>query len=231
MAVIASDRVFLAFLAGAPIALAAIIRLIPSPEGLAGAPGTNGDAEALLLIITIAACFTGALNAVREIVKERPIYSRERAAGLSSGAYLLSKLVVLGLISALQAVVMVVGGLGGRPMPAHGVIIKASPLAELMLAMGFLAIASMALGLLISVVGQHIREEPAAAVRVRMAQVIFTGGVFALNGKLVLEQLAWLSPSRWGFAATASTVNLTKIAPPTPGPSPTRCGPTSRASG
>ena len=220
MAVIASDRVFLAFLAGAPIALAAIIRLLPSPEGLAGAPGTNGNAEALLLIITIAACFTGALNAVREIVKERPIYSRERAAGLSSGAYLLSKLVVLGFISALQAVVMVVGGLSGRPMPAHGVFIKASPLVELMLAMSFLAIASMALGLLISVsVSTSEKSLPLLFVSV-MAQVICTGGVFALNGKLVLEQLAWLSPSRWGFAAAAATVNLTKIAPPTPGTKP-----------
>ena len=191
-----------------------------SPEGLAGAPGTNGNAEALLLIITIAACFTGALNAVREIVKERPIYSRERAAGLSSGAYLLSKLVVLGLISALQAVVMVVVGLSGRPMPAHGVFIKASPLVELMLAMSFLAIASMALGLLISVsVSTSEKSLPLLFVSV-MAQVICTGGVFALNGKLVLEQLAWLSPSRWGFAAAAATVNLTKIAPPTPGTKP-----------
>jgi ABC-type multidrug transport system ATPase subunit len=214
LAVIASDRVYLAFLAGAPIALAAIIRLIPSPEGLAGRPGTNGDAEGLLLILAIAACFTGALNAVREIVKERAIYSRERAAGLSVGSYLWSKLAILGVISAAQAAVMTVFGLIGRPMPAHGVFITASALAELVIAMGFLAIASMALGLLISAsVSTSEKSLPLLFVSV-MAQVVFTGGVFALNGKLVLEQIAWLSPSRWGFAAAASTVNLTKISPP-----------------
>jgi ABC-type multidrug transport system ATPase subunit len=214
IAVIASDRVYLAFLAGAPIALAAIIRLIPAPQGLAGHPGTNGEAEGVLLILAVAACFTGALNAVREIVKERPIYSRERAAGLSVGAYLWSKIAILGVISALQATAMTVFGLIGRPLPAHGVFIKSSALAELVIAMGFLAIASMALGLLISAsVSTSEKSLPLLFVSV-MAQVVFTGGVFALNGKMVLQQLAWLSPSRWGFAAAASTVNLTRISPP-----------------
>jgi hypothetical protein len=35
-----------------------------------------------------------------------------------------------------------------------------------------------------------------------------------------LEQLAWLSPSRWGFAAAASTVDLNKVTPPPPGNTP-----------
>jgi hypothetical protein len=41
--------------------------------------------------------------------------------------------------------------------------------------------------------------------------------VFAIAGKVGLEQVAWLSPSRWGFAATASTSRLNKLVPPTPG--------------
>ena len=44
-----------------------------------------------------------------------------------------------------------------------------------------------------------------------------TGGVFAIAGKVGLEQVAWLSPSRWGYALTASTSNLNKIFPPQPG--------------
>jgi ABC transport system ATP-binding/permease protein len=31
------------------------------------------------------------------------------------------------------------------------------------------------------------------------------------------EQLSWLSPSRWGFAAVAATANLNKLIPPAPG--------------
>src|SRR6266700_5585595 len=209
MAVIASDRVYLAFLAGMPIVLGALIRVVPAAKGLAGRG--NDGAESLLLILVISACFTGAANAVRELVKERPIYSRERAAGLSSGAYLISKLVILGLISGLQAAVIVVVGLLGRPLPPQGSFLKHLPLIELLLAMGVLAVASMALGLLISaLVNTSEKTMPLLTVAV-IFQVILTGGVFPLHGQAGVEQIAWLSPSRWGFAATSSTSNLNVI--------------------
>ena len=209
MAVIASDRVYLAFLAGMPIVLGALIRVVPAAKGLAGRG--NDGAESLLLILVISACFTGAANAVRELVKERPIYSRERAAGLSSGAYLISKLAILGLISGLQAAVIVVIGLLGRPLPPQGSFLKHLPLIELLLAMGVLAVASMALGLLISaLVNTSEKTMPLLIVAV-IFQVILTGGVFPLHGQAGVEQIAWLSPSRWGFAATSSTSNLNVI--------------------
>jgi len=209
MAVIASDRVYLAFMAAMPIVLGAVIQVIPAPLGLSG-PNNQG-VESLLLILVICACFAGAANAVRELVKERPIYSRERAAGLSSGAYLISKLVILGMISGLQAVVLVAVGLVGRPLPSQGAFLKHLPLVELLLAMGLLAIVSMTLGLLISAsVDTSEKTMPLLIVAV-IFQVVMTGGVFSLAGKAGLEQVAWLSPSRWGFAAMASTSNLNVI--------------------
>ena len=114
----------------------------------------------MLLILAIGACFTGRSNSIREIVKERSIYTRERAAGLSSGAYLWSKLLVLGVLSAVQAALMTVIGLAGKPPPTQGVLLKGSPLLELVLAMALLAIASMALGLLISAAGQTRPRRP-----------------------------------------------------------------------
>jgi ABC-type multidrug transport system ATPase subunit len=213
LAVIASDRVYLGFLAGAPIALAAIVRAVGG--GLtATTPASNTSASALLLILAIGACFTGALNAVREIVKERSIYARERAAGLSSGAYMWSKLLVLGVLSAAQAALMTVIGLAGRAEPPHGVFIKGPALIELAVAMGLLAITSMTLGLLISsAVSTSEKSLPLLFISV-MAQVVFTGGVIQIAGQVGLEQLAWISPSRWGFAAVASTTNLSVISPP-----------------
>ena len=274
LAVIASDRVYLALLAGAPVVLGAVIRVIPDADGLAPGPppraapgaapaghagaratapaghpapahvhgtataaahahatstaaahavhtvaatGTNGAAETLLLILTICACFAGAFASVRELVKERAIYSRERAAGLSPGSYLASKLAVLGLISAAQAIVMLLIGLVARKLPAHGSVLAAAPLAELVLAMGVLAIVSMSLGLLISAsVNTSEKTMPVLMVLV-IVEVILTGGVFTIAGKAGLEQVAWLSPSRWGFAAMASTSVLNKLLPPAPG--------------
>jgi ABC-type multidrug transport system ATPase subunit len=213
LAVIASSRVYLALLAGAPIALAAAIRVIPAPDGLAGRPGTNDAATGLLLILAISACFTGTVNAVGEIVKERAIYSRERAAGLSAGSYLLSKLLVLGLISGLQAVILVVAGLAGKKLPADGAFLKHLPLVELLLAMGALAVTSMALGLMISaMVNSSEKAMPLLLVTV-VVQVVLSGGVFAIAGKVGVEQIAWLAPSRWGYAAAGATSNLNVIQP------------------
>jgi ABC transport system ATP-binding/permease protein len=213
LAVIASDRVYLAFLAGAPIALAGILQLVSSKQGLAGAPGTNTNAQEVLLILAIGACFIGALNSIREIVKEKSIYTRERAAGLSAGAYLWSKLLVLGALSAVQAALMTVIGLAGKPPPTAGVLIKGSPLLELVLAMALLSIASMALGLLISAMVNSSETTLVLLFVSVMAQVVFSGGVFPIAGRTGLSQISWLSPSRWGYGAVASTDNLNVITP------------------
>ena len=213
LAVIGSDRNYLAVLAILPVALGLLLRAVPAPQGLTG--HANGDAESLLLVLAIGACLAGTASSVRELVAERAIYLRERAAGLSTGAYLWSKLLVLGILSFTQAVVIVAIGLAGRPMPAHGAFLISAPLAELMLAVGLLAVASMTIGLLISAVVSNAEKTMPLLVLVSMVQIILSGGVIALPGNAGLEQLAWLTPSRWGFGATASTVNLTQISPPT----------------
>ncbi len=217
LAVIASDRNFVAVLALLPFILGGVVRIIPDPQGLTGT--NNGNAIQVLLILVMAACLIGVANSVRELVKERAIYTRERAAGLSAGAYLWSKLVVLGLISAVQAVLLVLVGLAGRPLPPHGALLPL-PLVEIMLAMALLAIASMTAGLLISAVVNSSDKTMPLLVVVVLVEVVLSGAVFRLNGKAVLAQLSWLSPSRWGLGAAASTVNLNHVTPPPPGNTP-----------
>jgi ABC-type multidrug transport system ATPase subunit len=211
--VIASDRGYLTSMALLPIILGALIRFVPTREGLAGAPGTNGDAQTLLLILVICACLAGMASSVRELVKERTIYIRERAAGLSSGAYLFSKLLVLGVISIVQSALLVLLGVAGRSMPAHGAFLTGAPLVELILGIALLAAASMCLGLFVSALVSTSEKAMPFLVLFTMVQVILAGGVVSLAGKAGLSQLAWLAPSRWGFAAVAATVNLDKINP------------------
>ncbi|HEX4090953.1 MAG TPA: FHA domain-containing protein [Trebonia sp.] len=215
-AVIASDRNYVGVLALLPVILGALVRAIPDPHGLTGP--SNGLAIQLLLILVMSACLIGVANAVRELVKERAIYTRERSAGLSPTAYLCSKLVVLGLISAAQSVLLVAIGLAGRPMPPHGVLTAALP--EIMLGVAVLAIGSMTVGLLISAaVNSSDKTLPLLVVAV-LLEVVLSGGVIRLNGMAGLQQLAWLTPSRWGFAAVASTIDLNNVTPPPPGDTP-----------
>jgi ABC transport system ATP-binding/permease protein len=212
LAVIASDKGYLATLAIAPVALAVILRAASSSMGLAGGPHGNANAITVLDILAIGACFIGTLNAVREIVKEKSIYTRERAAGLSAGAYLWSKLLVLGVLSALQATLMTVVGLIGRPTPKHGSVISSS-MVELVIAMAVLAIASMTIGLMISAVVRTSETTLVLLFISVMLQIVLTGGVISIVGKAGVEQLAWISPSRWGFGAVASTANLNMLQP------------------
>jgi len=208
--VIASDRGFLYLLIGVVFGLGALVRAFPLPNG--GFIGPNNDgAQSALLILVLCACFSGALNAIREIVKERPIYARERGTGLSAGAYLASKVIVLGVISAFQAILLVAIGLVGKNFGPKGSFLP-MPILEIALAIALVSVVSMVIGLFTSsMVSTAERAMPLVFLLV-MIQVVTTGGIFAIAGTAGLEQIAWFTPSRWGFAASASSVDLNTIA-------------------
>jgi len=213
--VIASDRGSLLTMALMPIVLGVLIHFVVSSQGLGGRFGTNANASEALLLLVVCACLTGTASSFRELVKERPIYIRERAAGLSSGAHLFSKLLVLGVINVLQSAVLVVLVMAGKPMPAHGAFLTGEPWVELIAGIAVLALASMCLGLLVSAVVSTSEKATLMLPLLVMIQVVLSGGVIALGSGL--NQLSWIVPARWGFAAVASTANLNVISPHLPG--------------
>ncbi len=211
--VIASDRGYLLSMVLLPVILGVLIHFVGTSQGLKGPPHTNQTAQEVLLMLVISTCLAGAALSVRELVKERAIYVRERAAGLSSGAYLSSKLLVLGVISVVQSILLVLLGLVGHPLPPTGSFLKGAPLIELMIGIALLGLASMCLGLLVSALVSTSEKAMPILVLLTMVQVILSGGVLSLVGKAGLTQLAYISPSRWGFGAVASTANLNVINP------------------
>ena len=211
--VMASDRGYLLFIGLLPVALGLLIRFLESSRGLAGAPGTNGNAITVLLLLVICACLMGTASSFREIVKERRIYVREWATGLSAGAYLSSKLLVLSVISVVQSVILVLIGLVGQPMPRSGSFLTGAPFAELLLGTVVLALASMCVGLLLSALVSTPEKAMPVLVLVTVLQVLLSGAVLSLSGVAGLAQLAWVAPARWGFSAVASTTNLNVINP------------------
>jgi hypothetical protein len=44
-------------------------------------------------------------------------------------------------------------------------------------------------------------------------QIMLSGGVVPVGG-MVINQISWLVPGRWGYAAVASTVDLNRLLPP-----------------
>ncbi|WP_329344264.1 FHA domain-containing protein [Streptomyces sp. NBC_01352] len=207
-AALSADRTFLAIMIALPFVMGAMGR------ALAGSKLTQETAMNALLILCVGGVLTGAANAVRELVKERVIYQRERAVGLSRSAYLMSKVVVLGTITVLQAVVLTLVALLGVDLNApggQGVLMP--PLAEITVAVALLAFTAMMLGLLVSAMVRKEEVTMPLLVLLAIVQVVFCGALLKLDGVPGLEQLAWLVPSRWALGAMAGTVGLARIVP------------------
>ncbi|MFF2779074.1 FHA domain-containing protein [Streptomyces sp. NPDC058052] len=207
-AALAADRTFLAIMIALPFVMGAMARALS--EGSLNPESTLN----VLLILCVGGVLTGAANAVRELVKERSIYRRERAVGLSRSAYLASKVVVLGTITVVQAVVLTLVALVGVPLnvpDGKGVLMP--PLIEITLAVALLAFTAMMLGLLVSALVRKEEVTMPLLVLLAIVQVVFCGALLSVRGTPVLEQLAWLVPSRWAFAAMGATIDIGAVAP------------------
>ncbi|MFI1967506.1 ABC transporter ATP-binding protein/permease [Streptomyces cinnamoneus] len=227
VSVIASDRGFLALMVILPAVLGGVSTVIPANFGLGPGPAKsafqNRDAGTILLILAVGACFAGAANSVRELIKERVIYERERATGLSRSAYLMSKVVVLGMITVFQGALISVIGFGtrGAKMPKEGVLLTNLPQVEMALVIMALGFTSMMFGLIISSLVKTAEKTMPLLVMFAIVQVVFTGVLFQIFDKIGVEQLAWLMPSRWAIAAAGATADLNVLMPwPGAGPDP-----------
>jgi ABC-type multidrug transport system ATPase subunit/pSer/pThr/pTyr-binding forkhead associated (FHA) protein len=220
LAVIAADRQYALFLLGLPLVLAALARLVPGDSGLSTSEALRlqeFQPSQLMLVLVLGGALMGIAASIRELVKERAVYVRERAIGLSLPAYLVSKLVVLGLITGLQAAVFTLLALVGRRMPDQAVLLG-SGLLEVLLAVVGVTVTTMLLGLVVSAaIGNADRGMP-LLVLVLMVELVVSGGLFPVFDRPGLEQLAWLVPSRWAFAMGAVTADLNLTARDGPDP-------------
>jgi len=214
--VIWADRATAAFLLGLPLGLAALSRALPGNRGLGPDPGGGGvEAQRLLLLLVVGAAFIGFAVAIRDLVTERSIYRRDRVWGTSATAYLGSKMLVLAITDAILVIVFVELALVLRPRPAQGLVF-ADPVIDIAVAVTLVAVASSAFGLLASALVRTPEQTTPILVLGVMAQLVLSGGLFAVNGQPALEAASVLAPARWGLAATAATTRVW----PTPLPDP-----------
>ncbi|MFD7020735.1 FHA domain-containing protein [Streptomyces sp. NPDC059161] len=226
VSVIVSDKGFLALSVALPAVIGSVSVVIPAKFGLA--PPTppsrfNGDAGTIMLILAVGMCFSGAANSVRELIKERVIYERERATGLSRSAYLMSKILVLGVITAFQGVILCVIGFSTRKLPAEGLVMP--PAVEMCLVVIALGFTSMMFGLIISALVKTSEKTMPLLVMFAIVQVVFTGILFKVYDSVGLEQFAWLMPSRWAIAGVGTTLDLSHLMGPMDQNDPTNLDP------
>jgi hypothetical protein len=140
-------------------------------------------------------------------VKELPIVRRERSIGLSLSAYLTSKLVVLVPFVLVQSTVLTLIAVSQQNGPKVSNILS-PPVLELVFDIACTGLAAMVIGLLISAVVTTSDKATPLMAAVVASSLLLAGVLFDLRGKPGIQELSYLTNSRWGFAAAASSVNL-----------------------
>lgn len=206
---LAADPAYVVLHSALPVILVLLALAVPGGRGFSGATDLAGSSEAarLLVVLLVGAAFMGMAAPARDLVAERVIYRHERAAGLLPEAYLLAKFAVFSCMAVLQSVVLVALLRLARPGPAEAVLVG-SPSLEIVIAVAATATACTALGLATSARVSTTEQSTVPLVVAVMAQFVLCGGIFPMTGRAVIQQLSWLAPTRWGYAAAASTVRL-----------------------
>ncbi len=211
---IASDRGYFAFLAILPFVLGVLSLAVPGNTGLGPARATDEPGD-ILILLNIGAVFLGTALTVRDLVGERMIYQRERAVGLSPSAYLAAKVVVYSSAALVGTAVMVAIMTIGKGTPAHGGALLghgvSAGVLELYLGLALTAITSAMVGLTLSSLARSTEQVLPMLVVTIMVSMVLAGGLIPVTGRLVLDQLSWFVPARWGFAASASTTDLNSV--------------------
>jgi ABC-type multidrug transport system ATPase subunit len=209
-----ADRVYLLFLAVLPVALAGLTLLIPGNSGFVRPDATSRnthEAVEILAALNIAAVILGTALTIRDLVGERRIFRREQSVGLSASAYLAAKIVVFAVAAAILAAILTTIVLTVKGQPGHGAVLLRDPDFELYVSVAATAIVSAIIGLALSAVGDSLPEVLLLLVPVILASLLFAGGLISLVGSWGYDQISWFVPAQWGFAASASTVDLHRV--------------------
>ncbi len=222
---IVSDRAYFAFLALLPIIMGALALAVP--QGMhkgfqvATLPGPAPTQPVqILVLLNVGAVFMGTALTIRDLIGERPIFLREQAVGLSTSAYLLAKVVVFCVFAIVQSAIMTAIVLLGKGAPTKGAVLlnflgnqKLDASIELFVGVAATCVASAILGMILSALARSNEQVMPLLVVAIMSQLVLSGGLIKMTGQK-LDPLSWVTPARWGYATSASTVDLRNLVNP-----------------
>ncbi len=213
--VISSDHFYLALLTLIPVIIGVISYAAGNKYGFG--PGYknksglvyNPFAQGSILVLVLGSIFIGLSTSIQEVVKEKAIRLREQSVGIRISAYLASKILVLGFITATQTIVFTSIVLFSRPLPTKGLLIDSSRL-EITLICVALGLCSMLLGLLISTLLSSQEQAMPALVGMTMVLVVLSGAL-PLENKGLIAQISKFVPSNWATNALAASVDIVQL--------------------
>jgi ABC-type multidrug transport system ATPase subunit len=207
-----SDRGYSVFLAVLPFLIGALSLTVKGPKPGLGPADPLGLAptqpQYIMVLLNIGAVFMGTALTIRDLIGERPIFRREQAVGLSTTAYLLAKVFVFCVFATVQAAIATfIVRLGKGAPTAHPPFFGDSTF-SLFVTVAGTCVASAILGMMLSAVAQSNEQIMPLLVVSIMSQLVLAGGMIPVTGRAGLNQLSWLTPGRWGYAAGASSIDF-----------------------
>ena len=162
-----------------------------------GDPKSNLE-QVVLFLMVVAAVWFGCSNATKEIVKELPIYKRERAIGLEILTYLFSKITVLSVLCAIQclALILIIIPMTGANVSYFG------SFAVIYLT----ALASTMMGLVVSALVDNTDKANAITPLLLIPQVVLAGCIVPLDLPIMKFVSAVSVIAYWGFDAMVNLV-------------------------
>ena len=144
-------------------------------------------------LLAVSAIWFGTNNAAREIVREAPIYKRERMFNQGILAYMLSKITVLGTFAAIQSLLftLIISLRYSNTVPAWADPVNA------FLWMLLVSLAASMMGLFLSAV-VSTSEKVMTLVPYFLIPQIMLAGAFAKITNPFVEILSYFTLSRWG---------------------------------
>ncbi|MGO9509776.1 MAG: FHA domain-containing protein [Mycobacterium sp.] len=211
-----SDRGYTVFLALLPFLIGVLTLTVrgKSGYGMSDPLGNNpAQPDQILVMLNVGAVFMGTALTIRDLIGERPIFRREQAVGLSTGAYLGAKIVVFSVFAIVQAAIATVISVVGWGTPLSDAVILGNVNVELFVTVAATCVASALLGMALSALAQSQDQIMPMLVVSIMSQLVFSGGMIWVTDRFLLDQLSWFTPARWGFAASASTIDTHRLIP------------------
>jgi ABC-type Mn2+/Zn2+ transport system ATPase subunit len=219
---IVADRGYFIFLALLPFIMGVLSLSVPGSMGFGvPVPATQGgeapnEPAQILVLLNVGAIFMGTALTIRVLIGERAIFRREQAVGLSTTAYLFAKVLVFALFASLQSAIVVGIAVLGKKWGPGAVTTGAAMnrTLELYVDIAATCVVAAMVGLALSALAKSNEQMMPLLVVAVMSQLVFSGGMIPVTGRIVLDQLSWITPARWGFASSASTVALRDLVPP-----------------
>ena len=211
-----SDRGYTVFLALLPFLIGVLTLTVrgKSGYGMSDPLGNNpAQPDQILVMLNVGAVFMGTALTIRDLIGERPIFKREQAVGLSTAAYMGAKIVVFSTFAIVQAAIATAISVIGWGTPISNAVILGNVNFELFVTVAATCVGAALLGMALSSLAQSQDQIMPMLVVSIMSQLVFSGGMIWVTDRIVLDQLSWATPARWGFAASASTIDAHRLIP------------------